>query len=74
MKKIHFNEYYVIHFFENTNFSGLWYSDREINSFKILARKEISDLLNIHKSMTYMQCVKLLYQPGNICYDENNFN
>lgn len=73
MKKIRFNEYFAVYFFENTNFSELWYNNHEINSFKISAMKETSDLLSLHKSMTYKQCIKLLYQPGNICYDENNF-
>ena len=26
-----------------------------------------------HYSMTYKDAIKLLYQPGNICYDINNF-
>jgi regulatory protein YycI of two-component signal transduction system YycFG len=76
MKKVRFNKdikNYLIYFNNDCTYDNQWYNDDELTSFKKHASIEISELMKIHKSMTIKDAIKLLYQPGNICYDKNNF-
>jgi hypothetical protein len=54
---------------------NLWWSPKELLSFKVSCFEEIMDLVNRHTSMTPQQASKLLHQPGNmtIVYDKTNF-
>jgi hypothetical protein len=55
---------------------NLWWSSKELLSFKQSCLEEIVTLINRHKSMTPQQASKLLHQPGNmtIVYDKKNFD
>jgi hypothetical protein len=51
----------------------IWWSKEENNdSFKD-AVKEIKELMSIHQTMKRNDAIKLLYQPGNISYNKENF-
>jgi hypothetical protein len=51
----------------------IWWSKEENNdSFKD-AIKEIKELMSRHTSMEKKHAIKLLYQPGNISYNAENF-
>jgi hypothetical protein len=61
----------INHFIDYYNY--LWWSDTDLQSFKTSSYIEIKELINRHWEMSIRQAQKLLYQPGNIVYDENNF-
>jgi len=74
-KKVKFNEnnkFHVINF-DNDSIFNIWYSNYDLVYFKENAENEIIELMEKHNSMTYKDAIKLLYQPGNICYDSDNF-
>jgi hypothetical protein len=51
----------------------IWWSKEENNdSFKD-AVKEIKEMMSRHTSMEKKHAIKLLYQPGNISYNKENF-
>jgi hypothetical protein len=75
IKKVKFNENNKIYLidFDNNFIFNIWYSENDLVYFKKSAVIEITELMKRHSSMTYKDAIKLLYQPGNICYDRNNF-
>lgn len=66
------NKVYLINFNNDTIFN-IWYNNNDFAYFKKNAENKIIELMKKHNSMTYKDAIKLLYQPGNICYDINNF-
>ena len=76
-KKIRFSnvvEIFIIqHFIDNCEY--LWWSEKDLQSFRASCLTEIKTLISRHWEMSIRQAQKLLYQPGNmnIIYDENNF-
>ena len=76
-KKVRFNNYCRIHLISNSNpcdICDIWYTEYELIYFKNSALNEIYNLMKHNKSMTCKYAIKLLYQPGNICYDKDNFD
>jgi hypothetical protein len=55
---------------------NLWWSPKELISFKHSCLEEIMNLIKRHNKMTPQQASKLLYQPGNmtITFDQSNFD
>jgi len=51
----------------------LWWSENDLTNAVNNARNELFDLVNKNPSMTIIQAKKLLYQPNNISYNEENF-
>jgi hypothetical protein len=51
----------------------LWWSNNDYMQFRFEALNEIIELKQKHPNINREQSLKLLYQPGNICYDEANF-
>jgi len=74
-KKVKFNEINKIYLIELDKdlIFNIWYSKNDLIDFKKNAVKEIIELMKRHYSMSQKDAIKLLYQPGNICYDRNNF-
>ena len=58
---------------ENNLFDDLWWSNNDYTKFKIDAFDEMLELKQKHPNINRQQLLKLLYQPGNICYDKSNF-
>lgn len=82
-KKIKFNSYVSVILIPRINIhshyelvKNLWWSPKELLSFKQSCLEEIMILINRHNSMTPQQASKLLHQPGNmnIIYDKTNFD
>lgn len=61
-------------YYELNNFPTLWWTPYELMDFKVQASKEIMQLKQKHPYMCISDAQKLLYQPNNISYDENNFS
>ena len=51
----------------------LWWSEEDVLESRFACCREIVELLSYRKEMSYDDAKKLLYQPGNITYDMNNF-
>jgi hypothetical protein len=51
----------------------LWWSNNDYMQFRFEALNEMIELKQKHPNINREQSLKLLYQPGNICYDEANF-
>jgi hypothetical protein len=51
----------------------IWWSKEENNESFKQALKEIKELMSRHDSMEKKYAMKLLYQPGNISYNKENF-
>ena len=51
----------------------LWWSNNDLKLFMLNAINEIKILKNKHPFIQKKDILKLLYQPNNISYDENNF-
>jgi hypothetical protein len=51
----------------------IWWSKEENNESFKQASKEIKELMSLHDSMEKKYAMKLLYQPGNISYNAENF-
>lgn len=51
----------------------LWWSNNDYMQFRIEALNEMMEIKGKHPNINRQQSLKLLYQPGNICYDEANF-
>jgi regulatory protein YycI of two-component signal transduction system YycFG len=75
MKKVTFNKDNMVYTIPEKNncILNIWYAENELINFKKSAINEILELMKRHNSMTCKDALKLLYQPGNICYDKNNF-
>lgn len=75
-KKVTFNcvAIFLIPYTKDRTEDVLWWSDEDHVIAKIAAREEIIRLINIHKSMLLRDALKLLYQPNNISYNEDNFH
>ena len=63
-----------IPFFYEENIPSLWWTPYELMDFKMQATKEIMELKQKHPHISILDAQKLLYQPNNISYDENNFS
>ena len=50
-----------------------WWDNNDIFNATQSAIHEIQRLLNIHPSMEKKQAIRLLHQPNNISYNEENF-
>ena len=81
MKNVNFDKtQYVIYIPSRTDLiryklvNDLWWSEHDYEEIQQSAQRDIKRLMRIHKSMTIQNARKLLYQPGNIRYDENNFD
>lgn len=61
-------------FYEDNQFSSLWWTPYELMDFRIHASREIMELTKKHPSICLLDAQKLLYQPNNISYDEKNFS
>ena len=51
----------------------LWWSNNDYMRFRFEAFNEMKEIREKHPCISREQGLKLLYQPGNICYDEANF-
>jgi len=58
---------------EENLFDELWWSEKDFIQFRIETFDEMNELKQKHPNITRQEVLKLLYQPGNICYDKNNF-
>ena len=74
-KKVRFNgvTIFLIPYEKNRTSDELWWSEEDHFMAKVSAREEIMRLINIHKYITLKDVLKLLYQPNNISYNEDNF-
>jgi hypothetical protein len=76
-KNIQFSKYIYIYLIptyrEIINYHNLWWSQDELLNIRLIAYKEIMELKNKLPSITLEDAKKLLYQPNNITYNENNF-
>ena len=77
-KNIQFSKYIYIHLIptyrELINYQNLWWSEDELINCRINASREIMELKNRLPSVSIDDAKKLLYQPNNITYNENNFS
>jgi MoaA/NifB/PqqE/SkfB family radical SAM enzyme len=77
-KNIQFSKYIYIHLIptyrELINYQNLWWSEDELINCRINASREIMELKNRLPSASIDDAKKLLYQPNNITYNENNFS
>ena len=51
----------------------LWWNESDLLNSMNTARNELYNLINRNPSMTLSQAKKLLYQPNNISFNEENF-
>lgn len=74
-KKVRFNGFtiFLIPYTKERAEETLWWSEEDQFIAKVNAREEIMRLINIHKYITLKDVIKLLYQPNNISYNEDNF-
>ena len=74
-KKVRFNGFtiFLIPYTKDGTSDELWWSEEDQFIAKVNAREEIIRLINIHKYITLKDVIKLLYQPNNISYNEDNF-
>jgi len=75
-KKVRFNGFtiFLVSYTKDGTSDQLWWSEEDQFIAKVTAREEIMRLLNIHKYITLKDVLKLLYQPNNISYNEDNFH
>lgn len=74
-KKVRFNcvAIFLVPYTKNTTEESLWWTTEDLSGSKADAREEIIRLMKIHKSIRLKDVLKLLYQPNNISYNEDNF-
>ena len=76
-KKIQFSKYIYIHliptYHEIINRHHLWWSEDELLDIRLVASREMMELKNRLPYISMDDAKKLLYQPNNISYNENNF-
>jgi len=75
-KKVRFNSFtiFLVSYTKDRTSDELWWSVEDHFIAKVAAREEIMRLITIHKSITLKDVLKLLYQPNNISYNEDNFH
>ena len=77
-KNIQFSKYIYIYLIptcrELINYQNLWWTEDELINTRTLASREIMELKNRLPSASIDDAKKLLYQPNNITYNENNFS
>jgi hypothetical protein len=75
-KKVRFNgnTIFLIPYTKDKTGDVLWWTTEDHSISKADAREEIIRLITIHKSMLLRDALKLLYQPNNISYNEDNFH
>jgi hypothetical protein len=76
MKKVRFSGFtiFLVSYTKDNTSDKLWWSEEDYSIAKDDARTEIIRLINIHKSILLKDVLKLLYQPNNISYNEENFH
>jgi hypothetical protein len=74
-KKVRFNGFtiFLVSYTKERAEETLWWSEEDHFIAKVAAREEIMRLINIHKYISLKDVLKLLYQPNNISYNEDNF-
>jgi hypothetical protein len=75
IKQVRFDKatYFLVSNLEESCECKLWWSLEDCIQSKISALEEIWRLKTIHKSILHKDAIRLLYQPGNITYKEENF-
>lgn len=77
-KNIQFSKYIYIHLIptyrELINYKNLWWTEDELINCRVNASREIMELKNRLPSASMDDAKKLLYQPNNITYNEDNFS
>jgi hypothetical protein len=75
-KKVRFNGFtiFIVSYTKDRTSDELWWSDEDYFIAKVAAREEMMRLITIHKSITLKDVLKLLYQPNNISFNEDNFH
>ena len=77
LKNIQFSKYIYIYLIptcrELINYQNLWWTEDELINTRLIATKEIMELKNRLPFISMDDAKKLLYQPNNISYNENNF-
>lgn len=73
-KKVNFKREVLVYIVESLKKENLWWTDNENNESLKEASNEIKELMSIHESMKKSDALRLLYQPGNICYKEEFFS
>lgn len=75
-KKVKFDRatYFLIPPIKEDSETDLWWTDYDYFKSRITSQMEINRLVGIDKSMDVKDAVKLLYQPGNISFNEDNFH
>lgn len=58
---------------EDDTHLDLWWSKEDLKAFLIEAQLEFQDIIQRHPGITRADMFKLLYNTGNITFDENNF-
>lgn len=59
--------------FAENLYNELWWSEKDFIRFKIESFDEMTKLKRKHPDINRYQILKLLYQPGNISFNESNF-
>lgn len=59
---------------EIIHYPSLWWTPSELMDFRIQSTNEMMELKQKHPYIALSDAQKLLYQPNNISYDENNFS
>ena len=77
-KNIQFSKYIYIYLIptcrELINYKNLWWTEDELINCRVNASREIMELKNRLPSASMDDAKKLLYQPNNITYNEDNFS
>jgi len=74
-KKVGFDKviFYLVPKISEEYKKDMWWSREENNESFKEAIKEIKELMSHNSSMEKKHAMKLLYQPGNISYNKENF-
>jgi hypothetical protein len=64
---------FLVNSIKENSETELWWSDEDHARCKIEALYEINRLKTIHKSIHFKDAIRLLYQPNNIRFNEENF-
>lgn len=59
---------------EIIHYPSLWWTPSELMDFRIQSTKEMMELKQKHPYIALSDAQKLLYQPNNISFNENNFS
>ena len=59
--------------FDANLYNELWWSKKDFIRFKIESFDEMTKMKKKHFGITREEVLKLLYQPGNISFNESNF-